>query len=76
MPRSWTIEICDDGTSWEMIHSVSDSVTLKSAAMIQSYSISLPKKSRFLRFNAPGGNHQNDNECHLKAFELFGILNE
>jgi hypothetical protein len=76
MPQSWTISVSEDGKVWETIHSATDSQTLKSGSKTESYSISQPRKSRFLRFTTPAVNYLGQNVCHMKSFELFGRLIE
>jgi hypothetical protein len=75
-PQSWVIEVSDDGSSWESVHTVSDSMALKTGKVIVSYSLAQQRRFRFLRMNCFGLNHAGNLEFHLYGFELFGNLFE
>jgi hypothetical protein len=74
-PKSWTLDVSVDGTSWEVIHSVDNSEVLRLQNAIQSFPVSPAKPVRFLRLRQRA-NLAGTTNIHLKSFEVFGRLIE
>jgi hypothetical protein len=74
-PRSWVVEVLDDGVSWREVSRETDSQDLNGANFSHTFSITNPTLSRFLRIRGM----LTHSSCHFLTFqqlENFGDLNE
>jgi hypothetical protein len=74
-PRSWVIEVSDDGVSWREVSRETNDENLNGANLSHSFSISNPTISRFLRFRQ-FATHCSFHYLTFQHFELFGDLKQ
>jgi hypothetical protein len=74
-PKSWTIDGSNDGQAWETIHTVNGCGELASGGIIRSFEVSTSKACRFIRFRQSAA-LGSSTDGHIRAYELFGTLEE
>jgi hypothetical protein len=73
-PRSWVIEVSDDGVSWQEVSRETNDQHLNGANLSHTFNISNPMTSRFLRFRQVSTHSSLHHYLTLQHFELFGHL--
>ena len=77
-PKSWVLEVSNNGYSWTEIDRRDNNNELKDAYVTVNFKISCtPSESfRFLRLRQTGENHKRGHMLRLCSLEIFGILCE
>lgn len=77
-PRSWVIEVSNDGQKWETIDEEKNCQHLRGSQKTHTFNVKSPngKEVRFVRMRLTDQNWQGDgNDCLvIESFELFGSL--
>jgi hypothetical protein len=74
-PRSWLIEVSDEGASWREVSRETEDQNVNGANLSHTFSISNPMMGRFLRFRQIA-THCQRHYLTLQRVELFGDLQE
>jgi len=75
-PKSWVIEVCDDGKSWEEVDRQGENQYLNGENFSHTFNISNPRFCRFLRLRQISSHQSGSGFLVLRHFELFGSLRE
>jgi hypothetical protein len=75
-PRSWCLELSDDGNEWTEVHRCTDNSDVKGNSIIGTYEVSKSVKCRFVRLRQTGKNHSNRDYLQLSGLEIYGTLFE
>jgi hypothetical protein len=73
-PRSWCIEVSNEGTKWTAIHEHRDKKELQGKNYIATFPVSKSQPCRFVRLRSTGKDSLGRNFLTLSGFELFGAL--
>ena len=75
-PKSWVLEVSNDGKSWTEVDRREDSNDLHGTHVCKNFAISsVPSASvRFIRLRQTAKNHSGDYRTVIIALEIFGIL--
>jgi hypothetical protein len=75
-PRSWCLEVSDDGNEWTEVHRCTDNSDVKGKSLIGTYEVSKSVKCRFVRLRQTGKNHYNCDRLILSGLEIYSTLFE
>jgi hypothetical protein len=75
-PRSWTIEVSEDGELWQEVDKKIDRMELNGGNLSNTYAILKPTLSRFLRFRQIVSHYLTQHYLEIQHFEVFGDLKE
>ena len=77
-PRSWVLEVSNDGSegSWKVVDSRKHSMDLNASHVMRNFAISAPPSGafRFVRLRQTGKNYLECDSLAICALELFGTL--
>jgi hypothetical protein len=74
--QTWVLESSMDGKYWTEIDRHEGNHDFFGFGATVSYTVSTPKKCRFIRLTQTGMNHVRRHQLILRAFEFFGTLSE
>jgi hypothetical protein len=77
-PKSWVIEISNDGSNWEEVDRRENDSSLKGRNLTQLFKVSRSLECRLVRLRQIGNNHYSSPNDYLviSGFEIFGNLTE
>lgn len=75
-PRNWCVEVSNDGKTWEEIDKKESNSVLNNKNSIGTFSISSPKKCRYIKIRLTGKTSYDTDYFVLAGFEVFGKLYE
>jgi hypothetical protein len=73
-PRSWAVEISEDGLAWESLDVQTSCLLLDGPDRTATFLISNPAEARFVRIRMTGPHHRGRNHLELARVEFFGTL--
>jgi hypothetical protein len=73
-PKSWVIEISDDGDQWIEVDSQENTCCLNDRNVIASFPIGTARECRMIRIRQTGLNHNGSHVLVMSSFEVFGTL--
>jgi hypothetical protein len=74
--KSWRVETSIDGDEWRQIDHKENNELLKGSMLTETFPVTWPGKSRFIRLVNIGRNHNGDDCLCICAWEIFGTLIE
>jgi hypothetical protein len=78
-PRSWFVEVSNDGSTWQMIDERRDNSELKGRDLTQTFAVSASDYYQLIRIRHQGPNWYSTNTDYhfvISSFEIFGDLRE
>jgi hypothetical protein len=75
-PRSWRIEVSEDGKLWRVVDKQMDRMELNGGNLSETYEIRKPILSRFFRLQQIACHSASHHYLEIQHFELFGYLKE
>jgi hypothetical protein len=75
-PKSWVIEVSDDGSDWFEIDRRENNNELNGRSLIHTFSVSTSKECRMIRLRQIGPTHYGEHYLQFSALEIFGSLHE
>ena len=75
-PKSWVVEVSNDGSSWVVVDRRENNKDLENKRVTCNFAISsqLQDAYRFIRLRQTGSNHKGGNQLVISALEIFGTL--
>ena len=75
-PKSWVLEVSNDGENWEIVDRRENNEDLKENYATCNFTISArpPGSFRFVRLLQTGENHEGNDHLALTSLEVFGTL--
>ena len=75
-PRSWAIDVSNDGATWHRADRRNDNGDLKGEYVVHNFAVGTPPPGGFsmVRFTQTGKNHAGHDGLCLNFFEVFGTL--
>ena len=74
-PKSWVLEVSEDGYNWTVFDSRQDNNDLNGPYLVQNFTIEgQPKRCRYVRLKQTGKNHAGTDQLTISAFEIFGSI--
>jgi hypothetical protein len=75
-PKSWVIEILNEGSNWEEVDRRENDSSLKGRNQTQLFKVSRLVECRLVRLRQVGKNHysSSDDRLVISGFEIFGLL--
>ena len=75
-PKSWVLEVSNDGDSWEVIDRRDENEDAKNYYLVHFPIDAQPHEYRYVRFRQTAPNHNNNDKLVIKALEIFGTICE
>jgi hypothetical protein len=73
-PKSWVVEISDDGVEWVMVDVQQNTCCLNDRNVVASFPIRGGKECRMVRLRQTDLNHSGTHFLVMSSFEVFGTL--
>ena len=75
-PRSWALEVSNDGEKWEAVDTRNNNRDLNAEYVTHNFVITAPPRGsfRFIRLRQTGKNHTENDCLAITSLEVFGIL--
>ena len=75
-PRSWALEVSNDGEKWEAVDTRNNNEDLNAEYVTHNFAISAPPRGsfRFIRLRQTGKNHNGNDYLAITSLEVFGTL--
>jgi hypothetical protein len=75
-PKSWSLEVSDDGNSWTEVHRIRNSSDLNGQSQIGTYEMNKSAQCRFVRLRQTEKEPCGRDYFSLSSIEIFGTLCE
>ena len=75
-PRSWALQVSNDGQKWDVVDACDNNEDLNASYVTHNFTISTPPRGsfRFIRLRQTGRNHDGSNSLAITSLEVFGTL--
>ena len=75
-PRSWALQVSNDGQKWDVVDARDNNEDLNASYVTHNFTISTPPRGsfRFIRLRQTGRNHDGNNYLGITSLEVFGTL--